>query len=239
MIHARHGSQQKGNRGAVVGWAVYCECGSYLSVVGDDLGARIACSCGRRVVVPLLEEFQAQPVLLSASSIERRVERLIAEGQLPVSDTCASCGDNSAAREVKAVFEGERYSSRSSGGHRFLVLPWLFVWWQEEERTEIFGRDTDVPVPLYLCSRCAGQLRPPSRWPYLTAALVTLVVATLVGFFHVVAGLSVAVVSLALVYWLSRQASWRQQRTLKELLRETPVYRQLLEKYPRGVVVLS
>jgi hypothetical protein len=44
---------------------VYCECGLCLPVVEDDAGSSLLCSCGRRVVVPLLDEFRDHPVLLS------------------------------------------------------------------------------------------------------------------------------------------------------------------------------
>jgi hypothetical protein len=77
-------------------FGVYCECGQCLPVVARDVGAAIHCPCGRRVVVPLLEEFRDHPVLLSAPTVERRVRRLVAEGVLPSTDACLRCGDAAA-----------------------------------------------------------------------------------------------------------------------------------------------
>src|SRR6516165_5965018 len=98
---------------------VYCECGLCLPVVEEDTGSSLTCSCGRRVVVPLLEEFRDRPVLPSAATVERRVRRLIAEGMLPSNAVCLRC-NNVKARVMNVDLECERYTARKRGGQRFL-----------------------------------------------------------------------------------------------------------------------
>jgi hypothetical protein len=71
---------------------VSCECGKCLPVTENDAGSALTCSCGRRVIVPLLEEFRDCSLLLSSASLERRVERLIAAGVLPSTAACLQCG---------------------------------------------------------------------------------------------------------------------------------------------------
>jgi hypothetical protein len=223
---------------------VYCECGRCLPVAEDDVGSSLTCPCGRRVIVPLLDEFRDRPFLLSAASLERRVQRMIAEGELPSTDGCIRCGEGRAAQEVNVTLECERYTARAHGGQRFLIFPslwvgWLWVaWWREEEWVEIRGRDTDVPTPICLCAECRRQFRGPARPVSLLLAALLLAVSGLVGYFDVMAGVGLGAVGLVLLGWQRRRASNRRQRALKGLLRKVPVYRQVLENYPQAVVLV-
>src|SRR5262249_47210618 len=138
-----------------MGLGVICECGQTLPIEERQAGTATQCDCGRRVVIPLADEFREKPVVPSATTIERRVERLIAAGSLPLPGPCCACGQGGSEEVVPATIECERYTTRVSGGQRFLLLlPLLvfgvfaWVWWREEERLEIYGRDTDVPSPL-------------------------------------------------------------------------------------------
>jgi hypothetical protein len=193
------------------------------------------------VVVPLLEEFTDHPVLLSASTIERRVRRLIAEGVLPGTDACLRCGDG-AAQPVAIDLQCERYTARASGGQRFLLIPilWGFVWasWREPERLEIRGRDTDVPTPVGLCAECRRRLGSPAASWYLLVMALLLAASGVVGYFNLVAGTGLAVVGLGLTSITRSLVLRRWQSTLKGLLRKVPVYRQILKRYPRAVVVM-
>jgi hypothetical protein len=195
-----------------------------------------------------VSEFQAQPVLLSAATVERRMRRMLANGELPITDGCVRCGDQTTARVVKAIVECERYRTRTTGGlNVFLILLillfhfiWLLhlIWRREEERTEIFGRDTDVPAPITLCPECWQALGQPRVWPYVLIG--AMLAATAVPLFYVneLIGFLLLPFSLAVPYWLNRRAQKRRQRTLKQLLRTVPVYGQLLDRYPYGVVML-
>jgi hypothetical protein len=186
----------------------------------------------------LLEEFQDRPLLLSAATLERRVRRLIAEGELPITDACIRCGEVKAVQVVNLHLECERYTAHAHGGLRFLLLPWFRVVWWEEEWVEIRGRDTDVPTPVCLCAECRRLLRGPAGSVYLLLAALLLIVSGLVGYFHVLAGVGLAAVGLALLGWHRLHVSGRRQRALKGLLRKVPVYRQVLERYPRAVVIV-
>jgi hypothetical protein len=221
---------------------VYCECGLCLPVVEEDAGSSLTCSCGRRVVVPLLDEFRDHPVLLSAATVERRIRRLIAEGVLPGNAVCLRCSDDK-AQVMNVDLECERYSVRTHGGQRFLVIPliWGFLWatWREEKRVEVRGRDTDVPTPFALCAACQHQLRPPARSLYLLLGALLLAASGALGYFSPAIAVGTAAVGLALLVLMRAFAVRRWQRSLKGLLGKVPAYRQVLEKYPRAVVVLS
>jgi hypothetical protein len=220
---------------------VYCECGQTLPVAENDAGSALMCSCGRRVVVPLLEEFTDGSILLSASSIERRVRRLIAEGLLPSTDACLRCGDG-AAESVAIDLQCERYAARATGGQRFLIIPflWGFFWtaWREPEGLEIRGRDTDVPTPVGLCADCWNKVRaPPASWYMLLTALL-LAASGVVGYLNRLAGIGCAVIGLSLMIAVRSIILRRWQSMLKQLLRKVPVYRQVLKRYSRAVVVI-
>jgi hypothetical protein len=219
---------------------VSCECGKCLPVTENDAGSALTCSCGRRVVVPLLEEFNDRPLLLSAASLERRVRRLIAEGVLPSTAACFECGD-SKSQVVNLELKCERSTVRTYGGQRFLIIPLLsgFLWasWREEERVEIRGRDTDVQTPVALCEPCHRGLCPPVQSWRLLLALLLIASGTL-GYFNWITGIGLAVVGLALFALKRCLALRRWQRSLKVLLSRVPVYRQVLKRYPWAVVVV-
>jgi hypothetical protein len=193
------------------------------------------------VVIPLMEEFRDRPLLLSAPTLERGVQRLVAAGELPL-PACLRCGDG-AANGVEVVLECERARARAGGGRRFLIVPGLFwMTWREEEWVEIRGRDTVVRTPVALCAECRGQLRGQATPGHLKSLLLTillLAVSGLVGYFHLVAGVALAVVGLVVLGWLGPRVFRRRQQALKALLRRVPVYHQVLERYPWAVVNVS
>ena len=133
----------------------------------------------------------------------------------------------------------ERYSTRTSGGLRFLWLPGLLrITWREEQRTEILGHDTDVPAPFNLCDICRQQLGASSAWRYWLLAALLAGAGVLLLSLDSWAGIPFLTLAIILPYWLRLRAWQRQQRALKGLLRGVPVYGQLLAKYPQAVVVL-
>jgi hypothetical protein len=217
---------------------VYCECGRCLPVAEANAGSSLTCGCGRKVIVPLLEEFRDRPLLLSAATLERRVQRLVAEGELPFGGACLQCGEEGGADLVKVSLECERYKVREHGGVGFLVLPWLWVVWRQEKWVEIRGRDTDVTAPVRLCEECRREVRGAPGPGLLFPVAVLLAVSGLVGYFHVAAGVGLAAAGLVLLVWRRRRAFRTRQRALKEMLRKVPLYRQVLQRYPRAIVVL-
>jgi hypothetical protein len=226
---------------------VYCECGVCCAVEEEDTGHSVICPCGRTVVVPLLDEFRDRPRLLSAATLERRIRRLLAEGELPDTDACRACGQED-ARVVKIVAACERRSVHTSGGSSFLFipLPWGFIGARihEETRVEIRGRDTDIRTPVSLCASCHRGLRRPSR-PLDGLALAALLLAVIVlifigfnGYPLFLIGIVAAVAGMILVPW-RRSRVWRRwDEAVKGLLRKVPVYRQLLEDYPHAVIII-
>jgi hypothetical protein len=228
---------------------VICECDTFLRVTEQDFGRTITCSCGARVVVPLREEFRNRDELLSSSTVERRVHRLIRAGELPDTDACLKCGTTQ-TQEVKVKIECERYTTRTSGGQRFLFipLPWGFLGstWHEEERVEFRGRDVDVPAPVALCTACHRQLQAPAVWRYVLYAVLLLAVGGGAAYLAVLlaapAAVAVVVVAaagvLALLAVKRRDELRKWQVDLKYLIGKVPAYSQVLSKYWQAVVVV-
>jgi hypothetical protein len=222
-----------------MGYQVSCECGECLPVQEADAGSSVNCRCGRRVVVPLLEELDTGRVIVSAASIERRIRRMIASGDLPAGRSCERCETPDVGQRVNATIQCERYRSRTSGGLRFFYFPGLFwVYWNEEKRTEILGRDTDVPAPFCLCDECRNRLPRPRAAPYLLLTVGLTTAAALLISQTSWVGVLLLPLALGIPWWLLRRALKRRQRAIKQALRRVPVYRQLLDRSPQAVVVL-
>jgi hypothetical protein len=219
-------------------FGVYCECGQVVAVAEGDAGSARNCPCGRRVVVPLLDEFRDRPVLLSAATIERRVRRLIAAGELPLIDWCLNCGEVGTAGVVNLQLDCERASTRTSGGRRFLILPFFSLTWHEEVRVEIHGRDTLLEAPVALCQGCRPHLARPPAWRSFLVAAGLLVLSGFLAYCDVLIGVSVMTIGLALFAGQRYLAERRRQRGLKEMLRRVPAYRQILDRYRYAVVLL-
>jgi hypothetical protein len=230
---------------------VVCECGRTIPVNESDAGNAVFCSCRRRVMVPSLEEFRDEPVLLSASNPERRVQRLVAEGRLPPEGACQRCGESGAQRIVHVELECERASTHVSGGPRWLIIPlpglFLRVAWEEERRVELRGRDTDVPAPVSLCPDCHRQL---TRARFLVPGMLAvgvLALSGLVGWLGYLFGSGLAfacvpflmVIAPLLFFGLLHLASGRRQRRFKDVLRKVPAYAAVLKRYPYTTVRAS
>lgn len=220
-------------------FGVCCECGQCLPATEKDASTTLTCSCGRRVVVPAEEELQPGRVFLSAATLERRIQRLIAAGELPSSTACIGCGEEKMTDVVSVDLVCERYRARTSGGFRFLVFPWFVVWWNEPRRQEIHGRDTDIRVPVCLCPECSQRLRGPRRWAYLALAFVAVDVILPLIYYNPLIGVSTLAVVLASFFLHRRWALERRQKVFKGFLRKAPLYRQLLDRYPHASAELS
>jgi heme exporter protein D len=218
---------------------VSCECGRTLPVTADDAGSRLSCPCGRKVVVPLKEEFAKADVLPSAPTPELRLRRLLREGALPRLDACALCRKGR-PRRVDFYLDCERSRVRTSGGFRFLIIPflWHIVYWTEEVRVERIGRDTCLPAPLALCPACLEQVRRfPVEGSLLLFGVLTAVSAALF-FLDVWLGIGMTVLTLLGVFVKVAWDRRSRQRGLRELLRKEPVYRQVLDRYPNATVLV-
>ena len=217
---------------------VCCECGHWVLVTPSKAGSKVSCPCGRPVVVPLLVEFRNRPDLLSAATIDRRIRRLIAKGELPISGGCSKCGLVVPVEVVPINVECERYTARAYGGHGVIYIPFLSLlwWWREEERVEIHGHDTDVQTPVCLCVPCQESINSTPRFWYFGFAVVTL--GAIVGFYSLAPGIIVVAAGLLGIVLWKRTANRIRQRALKDLLCQVPVYGQLLSSYPDAAVVV-
>ena len=137
---------------------VTCECGRIVPVSESDAGGSVFCSCTKRVVVPLLEEFEKRPVLPSASTIERRVMRLLAEGEQPTTHACQVCGESGRQRVVVIGLDCERsvivhHRELTSYVPLGVVSLRTYRHWSEQ-----LGRNTQIPTPISLCPGCLARL---------------------------------------------------------------------------------
>lgn len=225
----------------VLSTSISCECGKTQTVSDEQAGSSVTCRCGFRIVVPLADEFDGRPLLTSAATIERRVHRLIALGELPLPGVCRSCGEVSDVDDVWLTLACERYKVRVSGGTHVLLLPMLFlsmlVWWEEEERVDIRGRDTDVMSPIRLCRTCRQKMRRRNTRPWVVAAILAIAVAATIGIFSVWIAIGILFLAFVTIMITRRLSISRRERQLKNVLSTVPVYRQILDRYPGTAVI--
>lgn len=227
--------------------AVECECGNNLPVP-QDASSSLKCACGTFVILPPAEEFEGKRVVLSASTIERRIRRLIYAGELPPSSECAWCGSLH-AKPVDIRLVCETSTSWQTGGERLVIIPLgIGVAWSysnQEERVETVGRDNTVPVPLCACETCARNLRAPEplKIPRFLVSLALVVIAAAVAGFSPLLGLAVAVLPLVLLFvvlpWRHRLRARRWGQALKDKIRQVPIYAQLLREYRYATVTVA
>ncbi len=221
-------------------YRVNCECDKWIPVTLNQLGADVYCQCGRRVVIPHVDQFREEPDQISSITLERRVSRLVALGKLPPRECCARCGaiGNTAVTPIR--LECERSKNRSGGGERFLYLPFLFfISWQEEEWSSTVGRDTEVNTPLCLCQPCRTHLRGRSRRFYFGLKLFFLLLGIVLAFANIFLGSGVALVGMwSVSIW--KGIELRKRRTeLKKYLSKISAYQDVLRGYPHAVAIIS
>jgi hypothetical protein len=193
--------------------------------------------------VPLAEEFQQRPDLLSATNLEDRIKRLVGVSELPVMGRCLRCGVANSSDVLSTRLDCERSTVHREGGLRFLYIPFLFwMLWEEEERVEVRGHDTNVPAPVCVCGPCQQSLRERKKSLYMWLPLLLIPLGSIAAFFHLFAGLSIiaagVVIGFVWIHIWQVMASRAHQNTLKNLLCQIPVYRQMLASYPHAFVVL-
>jgi hypothetical protein len=223
--------------------AVVCEC-YQLVPVSEDAGPSVKCSCGRYVIVPPTAEFADSPVLISGCTLENRVRRLLALGQLPPSRECAWCGAPEAQPfDIRLVCEESE--ARATGGEHIVWIPGLlWVYSREGEGVAFYGCDNTVPVPLCACQNCAEKLRAPKDLvlPRFPLALFTTVAAAVIAVFApIVALLAALLVFLTVFVMIPRRYSLvlrRWDEGVKERLNRVSIYAQLLTEYPFAVVMV-
>jgi hypothetical protein len=147
---------------------VCCECGEFVVVSEGAAGASLKCACGRRLVVPSLDELRAQAGLPpTLPSPELAIEYLLAAGLLAGAKSCVCCRADT--REMIVVSaECERALTNHSGGRvwasffGFWLTAILFpiaVWLREQRSEEVHGRDKFYRLPLPVCASCKPNVR--------------------------------------------------------------------------------
>src|SRR5204863_9925882 len=71
-------------------YPVQCECGRTHQVAAAMAGGRVACPCGRHLVVPSLSKLKGQSGRL-AMSAEVRLDDMLQRGMLPQETNCLLC----------------------------------------------------------------------------------------------------------------------------------------------------
>ena len=207
-----------------MGLGVYCECGTLIPVLKSQAEGAVHCPCGFRVVVPALEEFQDRSHLVSAASIERRVQRLIDAGVLPQDGGSVECGSADSAAVVSVKIDCKKFTIHRSGGDRFLLLPFItmFVWitWKEEKRIEIRGRDTEVAAPIRLCELCRLPRFHSKRMKFFGVIASLVLVTAMVSLLDVTAGIGAALLGLIGISLWRRIEFRSRQKALQGVLRK-------------------
>ena len=214
-----------------------------MAVKESDAGSAIKCRCGRRVEVPLLEEFEQNPNLLSAPTLEARILRLVAAEELPEMGRCACCDAPESLSVWRAFLDCERSSVHVEGGLRLIYVPFLFwMLWEEKRRVEVRGHDTVVPAPICMCDECQRGLREPTVSFAMLLPLLLIPIGLAAAFLHLVTG--VVLVGCGIFGGLIWAALWyfwtiqSHQKRLKQILARVPVYRQMMASYPYATVVM-
>jgi hypothetical protein len=213
---------------------VDCDCGTRTPVTEGQAGLRLTCSCGRTLLVPSLHELRIQAGLPPFPvSTATQVEELVKAGRLPASKACARCSEPTVAI-LHAVAACEFLWITTEGWSVYGVVV-------SEREVSQHGKQVVVPVPLRLCSDCQQAIfpHPLTGWfRPLAVALAILGVALLLILHNTLVGMA-GVVPLAVAALLYLAPVWvmrKQQRALKRLLRQTPLYDQLLSEYPDAII---
>ena len=223
-------------------YQVECQCGQRIEVEAWSAGGTVPCTCGSQVSVPLLSDLRRAAGLDAyPENPARKIERMRAVGELPVGDTCARC-DDPTDDVLDLVAECETAWATQHVGESRVVgvivvsgLP-IPIPVAEMEEGETKGQALTVCVPVRLCRAC----RRPLPKPWVGPGLLAVEVGTFLAAWALVCALSpwalLLLPAAALVWCFDRRLRRREQGYLQGVLREVPVYRELLERYPSAVI---
>jgi hypothetical protein len=168
------------------------------------------------------------------------IEHLLADGDLPPPQ-CVGCGGEPAVT-ITPIAECEK-TWRQGGGNSPLAIAiigalfgWIVITTRDTRRT--LGRNLTVAAPIRLCPKCversattmAERILPWLKWLFLAGAAVAFLFAQwLVGL-----GLLACFVLILIV---TVRMTRRRNEARKRLLREVPIYAQLMDEYPEATIV--
>jgi hypothetical protein len=232
-------------------YRVSCECARWIPVIENQMGRAITCSCGRRVEVPLLDEFLVKPDLLSNTTIDRRLARMIQDGALPPAEHCAACETSSGLQIVQFEANCEWMTNNENSNNFTNAVIFLFIFLiflpvghimlsfgSATGEVEILGRDTVHNLPLCLCHNCINNYSSlSSRW-YWVGGLLLLFIAVLLCMINLYVAIATGSISIWFILIARAWAYRSRQRFLKTILSQVPIYRQLLKVYPGAIIAI-
>jgi hypothetical protein len=127
-----------------------------LTIKASQAGGKATCRCGRVLSVPRLSQLRvAAGEPAHETNVREAIARMIEAGELPWGQCCAV---TQMLTDDVMWFEVQCEASYTTGGGRVhwllalwcLVIPWgvLALAWRVRERSEQFGRDIVISVPL-------------------------------------------------------------------------------------------
>lgn len=140
-------------------YEVRCECGKAHVVSAADAGSSLNCACGQTVDVPALHDLRlsaGQPGVAA----EFLLRALLADGSLPDTNECQSCGEPT-KRTIFARVDCERAEERPAEERPVGCFPLgigMLVFYRTVREAEMRGRDVVFRIPVRCCSDCVEQL---------------------------------------------------------------------------------
>lgn len=215
-------------------FSLNCECGKGHRIHEGQAGHRLQCRCGRTLEIPSLHVLRRRaglsPMRINAA---KRIEELVQAGELPEGDRCVCCFD-----ETQEVLRAWAICEQITVITEEMRVGGLTVTEREVAR---HGRSVAPPVPIRMCSACQRHILGwvAYVWPCLAAVLFATVGVVFLVFEQLAPGVAfvavAAVSAIVGVIWITR----RQQQTLKDLLCKTPIYKELLAKYPHATLTTA
>jgi hypothetical protein len=228
--------------------AVCCDCGRSNAVQPPDMGKRRGCtSCGFVILMPRLDEFQQNCVRETYPTMLKKVAARIEDGRLPGVEDCQGC-DTPSEREVNVLVQCEQSREETVGGTGVwavllamllgMVGGFFILLRPDHGATYFYGRDTDIRVPVRLCSACQRRLSARRLWPAVAVAILGLALAVVVGLLAGWWWVVVVLVTLPVVGLLLQTTRRRRVEEGRRLLRAVPDYAELLQTYRSAEVVV-
>jgi len=221
---------------------VACTCGGYVTVSEGAAGAYIDCACGRAVKIPDLARLRERNGL-PAHNVSARfiIEDMLHHHELPTMRVCAHCHGGTEDRvEVTAECE------KSWGGDPGWLASFFAVWFMGVWALLVFQRDRrergDILIlhlPVRMCRTCRRKL-PRDATTLLTGLSYLVVVCGILGMLFLTPWVGLAAVGILLILGgVGQVVRQRQQAVVKVLLRQEPLYDELLRDYPDAPLLLT
>jgi hypothetical protein len=209
----------------------------------------VDCACGRELSVPSLAVLREGAGLTSYEiAPEAKILGMLERGELPAR-TCVDCGRTESP--VLPLFANceQAHSSETSGGGGLaaigvaaIVAGWFYSgFFREDDRGGVVshGRVTDVPVPTSLCVACSSAYDFTQRdFGLMRIGRLLLIGGVILLPLYGIVGAGLAAGSFS-AFAIRSAITARRQRRLKSLVQKTPIYAELLARFPDATIVPS